>query len=124
MDEWIAKVGKIGAEQLLKKANIILMVACAVVDFGKGYSRVDRYFDVDYSDATFGMKVTAGLANALSGLAFGLIPEEWLAKTIYNILASDEDKKELTENQEKLKIKVDNYNKENGISVKLVLGAS
>ena len=114
LDEWIAKVGKIGAEQLLKKANIILMVACAVVDFGKGYSRVDRYFDVDYSDATFGMKVTAGLANALSGLAFGLIPEEWLAKTIYNILASDEDKKELTENQEKLKIKVDNYNKENG----------
>ena len=114
LDDWIAKVGKIGAEQLLKKANIILMVAGAVVDFGKGYSRVDRYFDVDYSDATFGMKVTAGLANALSGLAFGLIPEEWLAKTIYNILASDEDKKELTENQEKLKIKVDNYNKENG----------
>lgn len=113
LDDWIAKVGKIGAEQLLKKANIILMVACAVVDFGKGYSRVDRYFDVDYSDATFGMKVTAGLANALSGLAFGLIPEEWLAKTIYNILASDEDKKELTENQEKLKSKVDAYNTAN-----------
>ena len=114
LDTWIAKIGKEGAEQLLKKCHIIVMIAVAVVDFGKGYSRTDRYFDVDYSDATFGMKVTSGLANALSGLAFGLIPEEWLATTIYSILASAEDKEQLKKNQEKLQQKVEAYNAENG----------
>ena len=114
LDTWIAKIGKEGAEQLLKKCHIIVMIAVALVDFAKGYSRTDRYFDVDYSDATFGMKVTSGLANALSGLAFGLIPEEWLATTIYNILASAEDKEQLKKNQEKLQQKVEAYNAENG----------
>ena len=113
IDTWIAKIGKEGAEQLLKKCNLFIMIATAVVDFGKGYSRTDRYFDIDYSDATFGMKVTSGLANALSGLAFGLIPEEWLATTIYNILASAEDKEQLKKNQEKLQQKVEAYNAEN-----------
>lgn len=114
LDTWIAKIGKEGAEQLLKKCHIIVMIAVALVDFAKGYSRTDRYFDVDYSDATFGMKVTSGLANALSGLAFGLIPEEWLATTIYNILANAEDKEQLKKNQEKLQQKVEAYNAENG----------
>lgn len=114
LDSAVVKLGEAGAEQILKKANIVLMVAGAVIDFGKGYSRADRYFNVNHSDLTFGMKLTAGLCNALSGLAFGLIPEEWLTTTIYNIVANAEDKQALKENQAKLQATVDQYNKENG----------
>lgn len=113
LDKWVEKAGKETAEQLLKKANIVLMVAGAVVDFTKGYRRADRYFDVDHSDLTFGMKLTAGLCNALSGLAFGLIPEAWLTQTLYNILANAEDKQNLADNQQKLREKVNTYNSEN-----------
>ena len=116
LDKWVANAGKETAEQLLKKANIVLMVAGAVVDFTKGYRRADRYFDVDHSDLTFGMKLTAGLCNALSGLAFGLIPEAWLTQTLYSILANAEDKQNLADNQQKLKDKVATYNSENNTS--------
>lgn len=113
LDKWVEKAGKISAAQLLKKANIYLMIAGAVVDFTKGYRRADRYFDVDHSDLTLGMKLTAGLCNALSGLAFGLIPEEWLTQTLYSIFANAEDKQNLADNQNKLKNKVATYNSEN-----------
>lgn len=113
LDKWVEKAGKVSAAQLLKKANIYLMIAGAVVDFTKGYRRADRYFDVDHSDLTMGMKLTAGLCNALSGLAFGLIPEEWLTQTLYSILANSEDKQNLADNQSKLRDKVNTYNSEN-----------
>lgn len=113
IDKFIASAGKASAEQLLKKCNLVLMIGGAVVDFTKGYRSADQYFDVDHSDLTFGMKLTAGLSNAISGLAFGLIPEDWLTQFLYGILASAEDKENLAKNQQKLVDKVNAFNTEN-----------
>lgn len=113
IDEYVAKISGMEAKQLIKKCNLYVMIACAVMDFANGWRKADRYFDVDHSDLTAGMKVTAGLCNAVSGLLFGILPEEALSQWIYGILASAEDKADWKENQEKFKAKVDAYNKEN-----------
>ena len=113
IDEYVAKISGMEAKQLIKKCNIYVMIACAVMDFANGWRKADRYFDVDHSDLTAGMKVTAGLCNAVSGLLFGILPEEALSQWIYGILASAEDKADWKENQEKFKAKVDAYNKAN-----------
>lgn len=114
LDDIVKTLSKESAEQLLKKANLVIMVATAVYDFTSGMYNAKQYFAVDSGDTTLGMRVASGLAKAISGIAFGLIPVSWLASIFYNLCASAEAKEELKENQEAYKAKVDTYNAANG----------
>jgi murein DD-endopeptidase MepM/ murein hydrolase activator NlpD len=65
----------------------------AAADFASGMANAPRYFKIPPgAEMPMGARIAAGVATALSGLVMGIIPEDWLAKTIYNLVASDADK--------------------------------
>ena len=89
-----AKVAKSGAAQGLKGALKFLsgpagLAIMAAADFATGAAQAKRYFKIGANDkATAGMRVAAGLANALNNaLLLGLVPMDWLVETIYRIVA-------------------------------------
>lgn len=90
-------------EQLLKKANWVVMIATAVYDFGVGCYNAANIFEVASGEVTLGMRLSAGLGRALSGLAFGLIPVNWLSQAIYKMVASEETEQELKTKQDAVK---------------------
>jgi hypothetical protein len=68
----------------------------AAADFASGMANAKRYFNIPPgAKIPMGMRIAAGVATALSGLAYGIIPEDWLARTVYDIVASKEDKEAL-----------------------------
>jgi hypothetical protein len=115
----IAKITKEIGEAIAKKAGVqaakngaksvlgflsggIALALFAAADFASGMANAKRYFKVPPgAEIPLGMRIAAGVATALSGLAMGLIPQEWLARTIYDIVASPEDKKALQAMQDK-----------------------
>lgn len=113
-DTILMKLGSAAAKQLLKKINIVVLVATAVYDFGTGMYRAGEYFEVEDDDVTLGMRFSAGIAKAASGIMFGLLPIGWAAQSIYKIFANKETEAELSKKQDKLKEKVKAYNAENG----------
>lgn len=117
LDKAIAKLSSSALEVLLKKANIAIMVGTAIYDLSTGMHNAAQYFQVESSDITFGMRVAAGFAKALSGLAFGLIPVSWLSQSLYKLFADEEDEFELKQNQQEYKANVEQFNKENGTNL-------
>lgn len=75
-------------------AGIAIMAAA---DFATGAAQAKRYFKIGKNDkATAGMRIAAGLANALNnGLLLGLVPMDWLVETIYRIVADPKAEAEL-----------------------------
>lgn len=116
-DKVVMSLAGESAQQLLKKANWVVLLATAAWDVVTGMARAGEYFQVSSTDATHGMRIAAGLAKGISGLAFGLIPVDWLASTIYNWVASEESKTQLKENQEKLRSATHAYNQANGTNL-------
>ena len=117
LDDAIMKLGSEAAGKFLSKLNIAVMVATAVFDFTSGFSEAGNYFDIANSDVTVGMRFTAGIAKALSGLAWGLIPVNWLGQSIYKIFAGEDASKELTEKQTERRKLVEEYNTRNGTNL-------
>lgn len=114
LDKIALNIGKETAEQMLKKLNLVIMVATAVYDLSSGMYNAKQYFQVESDSITFGMRAAAGFAKAISGLCFGLIPISWLAQTIYGLFAGKEAKDQLKENQAEYKAKVASFNAMNG----------
>jgi len=103
-----------------------LAVAFAVADFIAGFGNAKKYFNVFGSDVSLAMRLTSGIVNTLGGL-LSLIPgvgpvlsvaaamfQDDIVQMVYSLLASDADKKELAEDQQKLQAATDAYNKANG----------
>lgn len=100
------KMGKSFAGKALSfLAGPVGMAVMAAGDFTSGMLEAKRYFKIGKGDkATAGMRITAGLCKMINnGLLLGLVPMDWLAQTIYGLLASDEDKKKLSAKQEAMK---------------------
>lgn len=116
-DDALKKLGSEAAQKFLSKLNIIVTVATAVYDFASGMHDACEYFKIDAGDVTIGMRLAAGLAKAISGIAFGLLPVAWLAGIIYKLFANKETEDELKEKQDKLKQKTAEYNQANGTSL-------
>lgn len=116
-DDVILKLGSEGAQQLLKKAHVVVMIATAVYDVTTGFLNAANTFKINSSDLTIGMRVAAGLAKGVSGLAFGLIPVGWLANVFYDLFASKEAEAALDEKQEQLKEQAAAYNNANGTNL-------
>lgn len=116
-DDVILKLGSEGAQQLLKKAHIVVMIAAAVYDVTTGFLNAANTFKINSSDLTVGMRVAAGLAKGVSGLAFGLIPVSWLANVFYDLFADKEAETALDEKQEQLKEQAAAYNNANGTNL-------
>ena len=114
LDKIALNIGKETAEQMLKKLNLVIMVATAIYDLSSGMYNAKQYFQVESDSITFGMRAAAGFAKAISGLCFGLIPISWLAQTIYGLFAGKEAKDQLKENQAEYKAKVASFNAMNG----------
>ena len=101
-------VAKGAAKTLLKNvAGFVtgggLTAALAAADFVSGMHDAPRYFKVSKGmKITAKMRVTAGLCKALTNLLFGIIPADWLTKTIYNLIATDEEKQDLEQGQQDL----------------------
>lgn len=110
-------VGSEAAQQLAKKLNMIVLIGTAVWDLTTGMANTGQYFNVREQDAGQGMRLASGLAKAISGFAFGIIPVEWLANTMYNLIASDESKAKLKESQNRMTTKVAQFNQENGTNL-------
>ena len=96
------KVAKSGAAQGLKGALKFLsgpagLAIMAAADFATGAAQAKRYFKIGATDkATAGMRIAAGLANALNNaLLLGLLPMDWLVETIYRIVADPKAEAEL-----------------------------
>lgn len=102
------------ASKLLSKAFWPILIGTAVVDFSTGMANANEHFNIRRERLTDGMRVAAGLAKAISGIAFGLIPVDWLAQTFWKLFAKSEDKEKLAINQENYKTIVDTYNQANG----------
>lgn len=92
----------------------IVTAAFAIVDFITGWNSADTIFNVHSSQVTTGMKVTAALYRALSGIisiipgvgtilsiAFSLL-EDSLVQIIYPIFADADAEHQLAENQAKV----------------------
>jgi hypothetical protein len=79
-----------------------VMIAQLVYDIGTGMAEANRYFSMGKGmKPTFAMRITAGLAKALSGnLTFGLIPPATIANFIFNIIGKDSTKKQMEEAKE------------------------
>lgn len=102
------------ATSLLAKANIAVMVGMAVYDVTTGAMNANEHFNISQSDVTDGMRLASGLAKGVSGLAFGLLPVDWLAQFLWKIFAKTEDKEKLKEQQSNYEQRVAQYNKEHG----------
>lgn len=116
-DDVLLKLGSEGAQQLLKKANWVILIATAVYDVATGAMRASEYFNVEADQVTWGMRLAAGIAKGVSGLAFGLIPVPWLAQVLYKLFANKEQEAELKDKQDKLKDKAKAYNDQNGTNL-------
>ena len=79
-----------------------VMIAQLVYDIGTGMAEANRYFSMGKGmKPTFAMRITAGLAKALSGnLTFGLIPPATIANFVFNIIGKDSTKKQMEEAKE------------------------
>ena len=109
-----AAAGAGSAAKLLSKGLWPTIIATAVIDFGTGMYNANEHFNVQRSEITDGMRLASGLAKAISGLAFGLIPVDWLAQTFWKLFASTEEKEKLSSDQAKYQGIVDTYNQANG----------
>ena len=76
-----------------------VMVAQLVYDIGTGMLETNRYFKMGKGmKPTWPMKITAGLAKAISGnLTFGLIPPAAIANFVFAIISKDATKAQMGE---------------------------
>ena len=92
----------------------IATAAFAVVDFITGFNSAGKIFNVHASQVTLGMKLTAAIYRALSGI-ISVIPvvgtvlsvalsfaEDPLVQAIYGLVAGDAAKEELAQNQQQV----------------------
>lgn len=94
----LAKIGgKIGAKlgAMTNPVGWAILVAQLLADFGIGMANANRYFKLPKGiKPTGGQRVTSGLVNMLSGLAFGLIPVEFLVNLIWKFVGDENTKVE------------------------------
>lgn len=112
----IAKVGSSSFVKFLNKAAIPIAIASAVYDFTSGCMEAANVLKIPAETLTKGMRLAAGVAKAISGFCFGIIPISWLAETFYDMFADDEDEAALDNAQAELKAKAAAYNDANGTS--------
>ena len=79
-----------------------VILAQLLYDIGSGMSEASRYFKMGKGmKPTWAMRLTAGLAKALSGnLTFGLIPASNIANFIFKIIGKDATKIQMAEAKE------------------------
>ena len=134
LESAMKKVGKATAAATAKLAAAVgtgglLAIGFAIADFVSGMSNARKYFDVYGDDVTLGMRLTAGVCDALTGLltyipvvggplsiAVSLFMDS-IVQLVYDALASDDDKNALKENQAQLKADTDAYNAANGTNL-------
>lgn len=103
-DKILMNMGGEAVEQLLKKANWIVLIATAAYDLTLGWNNAANTMKVAAGDVTTGMRVSSALGRAISGLAFGLIPASWIAEFVYNLVAGKESQERLDKSQANVEI--------------------
>ncbi len=99
----LASVTTEGLEQFAKKLGVVITIVTTAYDIVSGFNEAANILKIDSTNLTTGMRVAAGVAKGLSGLAFGLIPVSWLTETIYKIVADDDADAKLDEAQAQFK---------------------
>lgn len=99
----LANVTTESLEQFAKKLGIVITVVTTAYDIISGFNEAANILKIDSANLTTGMRVAAGLAKGLSGLAFGLLPVSWLAELLYDIFADDDAEEALDSSQAKFK---------------------
>nr|DAR24238.1 MAG TPA: peptidase [Caudoviricetes sp.] len=125
----LKKASKSGAEAGVRQASaipiagLIITTAFGVWDIFSGMADSYKYFGVKPSEATLGMKLSAGFCKLVVGLLtaipgigmfLSMIPVKPLATALYKLFAGDDAVKELTSKQENMQQQVDEYNQANG----------
>jgi len=72
-----------GASRILPGVGLLATAGYSLYKGFKGWQRANEIFGTD--KATLGQKTSAGIGGALSGLTFGLLPEDTVAKFVYKI---------------------------------------
>lgn len=92
------------AGKLAKMAGpigIAITITQLVYDFFSGMQAANRYFKLPKGiKPTAGQRLVSGLVKTLSGLAFGLIPVEWLVNFLWKFLGDENTKKEQAKGRE------------------------
>lgn len=92
----------------------VITIGQAVWDFISGWKDVRNIMETDSSyEPPTSLKITAGLSKALSNFLLGLIPVKWLTGLIFGLIASDAEKEELAQAQEKSKSEYEAFMEEN-----------
>lgn len=86
----MSKSGKL-IKWFLKWAGPVGIVL-SINDFLTGWNSANRYYELGKgAKVSFGMKLSAGIANWLSSVLMGLIPSDVIAKTIFKYLGGAEE---------------------------------
>ena len=109
--------GKAAAKTAMKLAATVLNILLVVYYFTEGFSNAEAYLKVE--NATQGQRVVCGLLNVVNEyITFGLVPLEnvldMLLNTIGEALGIAD---EIKEQQEQLKLTVDDYNTTNNTNL-------
>jgi hypothetical protein len=119
------KAIKKGAPKILTRfatktaANIasggVAIAATVGMDYLAGRKNAANYFQVGPGmKLTGSMKNAAGIANAISGFTYGLVPADLLVNPIFDKIGSDEDKQAVSNSREELNAMAQQYGVEAG----------
>lgn len=93
-------VGRLGARMVRFLGGPATIAVFAVADFSTGMAEAANIFSVTGSNIDMKMRLTSGVAKAISGLTFGIIEPNAIAELIYPIIASDKETQELYQAQQ------------------------
>ena len=108
-----AKLGvKLGGAMI---SGGLTIAATAAADYLAGRANASNYFQVGPGEkVTKTMKNASGIANAISGSLFGLVPAEMIAKFAFSKMASDEEKGQMAKGQQAMAEMSEKYGVESG----------
>lgn len=93
-------VGRMGARMVSFLGGPATIAVFAVADFTTGMAEAANIFSVTGSNVDMKMRLTSGVAKAISGLTFGIIEPNSIAELVYPIIASDKETQELYQAQQ------------------------
>lgn len=85
----------IGSKIAKKIASLIgpIGIGMTINDFITGMDSTSRYFSLGKgARPSLSMRIISGVVNVLSSFLFGLIPADFIVKTLYSVIGSSEDK--------------------------------
>ncbi len=102
--KWLSStvIARMGAKLVTFLGGPAVVTVFAVADFTTGMAGAANIFGVLGSQVDTKMRLTAGVAKAISGLTFGIIDPNSIAELVYPFIASDEEEKELGQAQSAL----------------------